>query len=336
MSNAKTLPRPHLWPRSFRLPVTGAVLLALLWTGHARPAELKRDTLRIGLTQSRFAGMNRNDMEASFKAFMATVGRKRGYELQPIVTVFEDNASFDAAIKNKTLNLAIIDAWHFVSSGVEEWMEPVCVPVPKDKVGRGYLILTRRGNDLGSLADLRGREIISLELGSSTMGRAWLDTLLLTNGLGHCAEFFSRVDTTSKPSAAVLPVFFGKKHACLVDTLGFEVMKELNPQMGVTLRAVASSDVFVDTVTCLAREGWTSGQFRRDVAETLCELHLDAPGRQIMTLFKITKLVPYERSHVESVRRLKAQYDQWRPPAPTQPASVADTASAQEEDPPLR
>ena len=275
-------------------------------------AELIPGVLRVGFTKSCFIGVNRNDAEASFKAFLASVGRQRGYDLQSQVTIFEDSPSFEAAIKGNEIQLAIVDSWQYVSMDIRKVMDPFFVPVPKDDLGRKYVVLTRQGSGLKTLGDLRGKDFARLEMGSATMGRPWLETLLMVNGLGASESFFGRMEVVAKPSAAVLPVFFGNRHACLVDILGFDIMKELNPQIGAKIQVVASSEPFVDTVICLSKDNWGPETRKEDTIRALAELHLEPAGQQILTIFKVTKLARFEESHLEAVKKLRNTYDRLR------------------------
>ncbi len=300
--------------RKARWCLTWALGLLLAFSVfHPGPAaELRPSVLRVGFTKSCFLGVNRNDAEASFKAFLATVGRQRGYDLQSRVEIFEDTPSFDAAIKRKEIQLAIVDSWQYVSMDIQKVMDPFFVPVPKDTVGRNYVVLTRQGSGLNTLGDLRGKEIAQLEMGAATMGRPWLETLLMVNGFGGLDRFFGRIEVVGKPSSAVLPVFFGNKHACLVDMLGFEIMKELNPQLGAKLQVVATSESCVDNVICLSKDGWASEAHKQDTIRALGELHLEPAGQQILTIFKVAKLVPFQETDLDTVKKLRMTHDQLR------------------------
>ena len=101
--------------------------------------------------------------------------------------------------------------------------------------------------------------------------------------------------------AAVLPVFFGQADACVVDASSFQVMCELNPQIGKILEVERHSQPYLETVICI------HDRFERN-RETLIEglrgLHEEANGRQILLVFKIARLVPFYVDAVESVREL--------------------------------
>jgi len=284
------------------------LLVVSAWhTGQA--AELKPRVLRVGFTKSCFQGVNKNDAEASFKTFLATVGRQRGYELEPIVEIFDDLPAFVTAINEGKIQLAIIDPWQYLSMDILKVMPPYFTPVPKDEAGRSYAILTRRGSEFHTLGDLRGKDFVRLEIGAATMGQPWLETLLLVNGFGTQERFFGKIEIVGKPSLAVLPVFFGNKHACLVDMLGFDVMKELNPQIGFKLQVIATSEPYIDDVICLSEKGWTSEKHKRDVIQSMTELHLEPSGQQILALFKTAKLVPFQEAQLDTVKKLWATHE---------------------------
>jgi hypothetical protein len=120
------------------------------------------------------------------------------------------------------------------------------------------------------------------------------------------------MESVGKPSAAVLPVFFGKKQACVVDESGFDVMTELNPQVGKGLQTVAVSEPLVDGVLCLNSSGWSSETYKQDVIKALGELHLEPAGQQILTLFKTDQLIPFQEKYLETARNLWARHERLR------------------------
>lgn len=294
-------------------PVSG-VLLAFLWVAASWAdipnAELRKESLSVGFTRAAFANMNRNDVEAGFKALAETLGRRRGYLITPSTRLFEEPSAFEGAIRDGSVRLAIIDSWRYLSMNLAGLATPSFIATERGKLGKKYVVLTRQGSGLNTLADLRGKDIAEYEVAGSSMGRSWLESLLRANRLGTHEAFFGRVESVGKPSAAVLPVFFGKKHACLVDEPGFDIMKELNPQVGKGLQSVALSEPLVDAVLCLSDSGWASEEFKRDLLQALGELHLEPAGQQILTLFKLDQLIPYKEAYLDTVRKLRPPRDQ--------------------------
>lgn len=273
---------------------------------------LKRESLGVGFTHAAFLNVNRNDVEASFRALVETLGRRRGYLVNFNTELFDDISAFRAALKRGTINLAIIDAWSYLSVDIGGVAPPFFVSMEQGKVGKKYVVLTRRGSGLNTLADLRGKEMVQYVAISFTMGPHWLETVLLENRLGTPATFFGRSESVGKPSAAVLPVFFGKKHACLVDESGFNIITELNPQVGKALQAVAVSESFADGFLCFSNAGWSSETFKLDLIQTLKELHLEPAGQQMLTLFRTDQLIPFQERHLDTVGSLRAMNDRLR------------------------
>jgi ABC-type phosphate/phosphonate transport system substrate-binding protein len=285
--------------------------LCLLWPCERAGAQatLKPMPLQIGFTRSCFLNINRNDAEASFKALTEIVGRRRGYSVTSEVRIFDDDATFEAAIRDGSLIMAVADSWQYVAMTVPPRMKPQYISTELGKVGRRHLLLTRAGAGLNTLADLRGKSVLYVELANVTAGRKWLDTILLENQLGAADAFFGGVEAVAKPSLAVLPVFFGRKDACLVDESGFEVMKELNPQVGKGLVTLAVSESFVNNVILIRHDGWRDEKSRQDFIELLGELHLEPAGQQILTLFKVGELLPFDEKQLDTVRALRARHD---------------------------
>jgi phosphonate transport system substrate-binding protein len=184
-------------------------------------------------------------------------------------------------------------------------MDPVLVHKVQGSVFKNYLLLTRQGAGLTNLANLRDADLLVLEGKGGDLSHAWLDSLLLAQHLGAKETFFHSLQPVFKPTAAVLPVFFGSKPACLVDRQAFELMSELNPQVGRTLLVLAVSEPYLESVTCVSKSGWSSERARQDLIQTMLDFNLEPNGRQILELFKVDQMVPFRAEYLESVQRLK-------------------------------
>jgi phosphonate transport system substrate-binding protein len=302
------------WNRKSLRWMALAAFLLLLLAPAAHSAEpnsgREPEVFQVGFTKASFRNVNQNDAAAAFRVFSDAIGRRFGNLIKSETRVFDDTPTFEAAIKGGSMKLMIMDAWQFLSMDIHQLVKPVFVVSENGKVGRKYLILTRRGSGLQTLADLRGKSIVQVEAASGHVGKHWLNTLLLANGFGSQETFFNGVEVVGKPSAAVLPVFFGKKPACFVDEPSFETMRELNPQVGRDLQVVAVSERFADIILCLSNSGWAAEKSKADTMTALSELHLEPAGQQILILFKIDKLVPFEEQQLDTVKKLRATYNQ--------------------------
>ena len=269
-------------------------------------------TMMIGFSSAAFLQSNRNDVEAAFKALAETIGRKRGFLVTVKTRFFSDAPAFFAAIDAGEINFAIFDSLTYVSERRRGDLTPIFIAANEGTPGRHYLVLVRRDSGLRTLEALRGKSIVELQAPNLSVGHTWLLNLLLAQRVESHEAFFRSIEQVARPSAAVLPVFFGRQDACLVDDLGFKLMEELNPQVGAQLRAVATSVPLVGAVVCASESSWAAREFRPVLLQALSELHLEPAGRQILTLFKIDQLLPYEEAQLDTIRELWSSYTKLR------------------------
>jgi ABC-type phosphate/phosphonate transport system substrate-binding protein len=278
--------------------------LSLPFTGPN--ACLSAEQLHAAFTQHAFNGVNRADAEAAFKVITRTMGVKRGYDVAVTVRMFERVPELDAELEAGAINLLVLDTWTYLELNTAGRLEPAFVSSDASEVAKQQLLLTRRDSGLHALAALRGKTLNVQSASNANLGVHWLQTVCGEQNLGAPADFFGPMEYLAKPSSVVLPVFFGRTDACLVDSTSLALMAELNPQVGRNLQVIASSEPMVDSVVCLSESGWSSPQFRRDLREVLGELHLEPAGQQILTLFRSGRLMPFEERHLDTVRKLRA------------------------------
>jgi phosphonate transport system substrate-binding protein len=265
--------------------------------------------LNVGFSDRAFSGINRSDAEAAFKAYLVSVGRQLGYDLVTHMEMFKSASDFEAAIRGGKLQLSIIPAWDYLTMDIQDFADPYFVAMKEEGILQSYILLTQRSSGFRSFADLRGKSVAVLESTEAYLSMKWMETALLEEKLGRPETFFGRVDKVSKASAAVLPVFFGKYDACVVNRPAFDVMIELNPQVGERLQPVAVSEPLLGAVICLSKSGWISAKHREDTKQALADLNSGLAGQQILTLFRVQKMAPFKPDYLETLRRLKAEHD---------------------------
>lgn len=319
---------PLLLRRGVRLlSALAPVLLLAPWAARATGTNQSLPfVFHVAIAQVCFLGVNRNDAIAAYKAFLETRGRLRGETYIADPQVFDETPGLEAAIQQQPIHMAVMEAWQFLTMDVHRQMKPFFTVMVNGRVGRKYMVLTRRDSGLGTLRSLRGKSIIQTGTARANVGKCWLDTLLLSEGLEAQEKFFDSVEVVDKPTAALLPVFFGKRPACVVDEPSFQVMNELNPQLGQRLQTVAVSDAFADVVICFREDGWRSEQDKTDTIKSLNELHVDPVGQQICTLFKIDRVVPFQEAQLETTRKLRTTHASLQ--QEPSPAQVTATAMA--------
>ncbi|MBA3027786.1 MAG: phosphate/phosphite/phosphonate ABC transporter substrate-binding protein [Desulfobacteraceae bacterium] len=264
----------------------------------------KQEKLSIGILQNHFLGVNSLDAEAAFKIFARTVALTYGYQIDVTVRMFESTRELQSVPLVERIDLIVLDTWSYLKMKDEKWLEPVFVSSDGDQMACRYLLLTRRESKLNTLKDLRGKTLNLLASSNAMLGIPWLQGLMQEHELGMPEEFFGVMEYYTQPMPTVLPVFFGKKDAALIDATKFELMIELNPQLK-SLQTIGSSEPLVNSVVCLKRSGWSSERFRQDLVQAMAELHLKPSGQQILALFKIGRMVPFEQSQLDTVIQLR-------------------------------
>jgi ABC-type phosphate/phosphonate transport system substrate-binding protein len=168
-----------------------------------------------------------------------------------------------------------------------------------------FVLVTREDSAPSAISALRGMSLaIQSEYGAD-LGRMWIEVMLHDNGLGPADRFFRSVSSVSSPSAAALPVFFGKLGAGVVDRDSFELMEEMNPQLGAKLRVLSMSPPLIRGILCMDRR---PVPYREDLIQGLRDLHQTPAGRQILMVFKSNRLKPVAPEDLERVRTLCTRY----------------------------
>jgi ABC-type phosphate/phosphonate transport system substrate-binding protein len=125
---------------------------------------------------------------------------------------------------------------------------------------------------------------------------------LMGKGYPSLDAFFGKVSLIRKSSQVLLPVFFKQADACLINSDAFETTVELNPQMKRDLKIIARSPSGTTSVICIRTT--LKPALRQTLVDSLRDLHAEPKGQQILTLFKVEKLLPFEPSYLESARQL--------------------------------
>lgn len=263
-----------------------------------------QDTLRVLFTSDVFTAVNRNDALASAKVWIKTVGRSRGLNLHVAVDAYNSIEDLRASARQQLADLFIVSSMHYLDLGEDNAsLDPVFVPQKGEFILEEYLLLTSQDRGF-SLHDLRGKKILYLKASGTNLSRSWLTALLEETGLGPLERFSPSAMSSEKASSAILPVFFGTADACVVDASSFEVMNELNPQIGQVLEVCRRSPPFLETIVCVHRE---YSRHRAVLIDGLANLHKEPAGKQILLVFRIDRLVPYTGTIMDSLRRLRAR-----------------------------
>ena len=264
--------------------------------------------MEILYSSSLFHTVSKNDAIASIRAWTEAISRQNGFQLDCDVSVAEGVGEVRKRMAKGPLGLVLLNPVEYFELEGSGLLEPAFTGTRgKEDESLQFVLVTNQDSAEAEISGLRGKTLaIQSEYGAD-LGRMWIEVLLHDNGLAPADGFFRSVTSVSTPSAAALPVFFGKLGAGVVDRDSFELMEEMNPQLGARLRVLSVSPPLIRGILCMDRR---PVPYREDLIQGLRDLHLTPAGRQILMVFKSNRLKPVEPEDLERVRTLCAKYRQ--------------------------
>lgn len=290
--------------------LTLALVLFSAGTGIAQQKERDLIEMRIGLVRNGFTNVNQTDAKAALKVCAQSLGTKKGYEMNVTVLTFDSEDQLAQAVYEASLNLVVIQARYYLKNGLESLLDPICLPT-ESKQSQGpheYLLLVREDSSYKTLSDLKDQEILLMKSITCELSKFWIETLLMEESNEPFDHFFSSSRNAHKPSDVILPVFFGTTEACVVHRPAFDIMIELNPQLGRQLRAIAVSKPLVDALVCMPKKDPSISLYRKDIIDTMTAINEDIYGKQILTLFKTEGMIRFKEEHLIETRALVEQH----------------------------
>lgn len=249
-------------------------------------AQQRSGSVRFGISDSLTGQMNLGDARAAMQVWLKRISQDVGLTLVYPPSVFEPFASLAAALRNGDLDGLIANIFEYRQ--VRNFLDRSTVIVPVQKDNLRYVLLTRAEEHQQNVAALRGRKLILLDNLYTNLAPAWLANLLEDEVHQQADSFFASVTKKEKANHAILPVFFGQADACLVTSHAFLTLCELNPQVALRLKPVATSPEVATMLWCFSRNA-DSDRLRR--LTRIIEGIADTPvGRQVMTLFQCDRL----------------------------------------------
>jgi ABC-type phosphate/phosphonate transport system substrate-binding protein len=290
------------------------LVFALIAAGLARvarseSAENKKPVpFRLAFSSAMFTEINENDARASVKVWAQVIAKQRGIAADADAQIIRDPAAMIEAFRTGRADAAAmpLDEFAVVSQAVS--FSHLFIAAIAEKDSEEYVVLVHRDSAIVRLAQLQGRELLVFNNPRSCLAEPWLDTQLQRTGAPAIAAFFGRIQHAAKLSKVVLSVFFRQADACLVSRRGFEVMSELNPQVGQQLRVIAASPPVVPMVLGI-RTGYDPALLSQIVA-SVRELHTSPAGRQVLTVFQSERLEETPPARLATSLALLAEHTQ--------------------------
>lgn len=167
------------------------------------------------------------------------------------------------------------------------------------------VLIVRKGSGISTLADIKGKKVMSQK--DDLLGRVFLDKELLTAQYHPSEGFIDSMSMTDKESTAILKTYFGKVDACIVKKYAFEVAREMNPALGRELKILVESPRLFMPLLILTHIS-VGDDLNQAFARNVADLENTVKGRNILTLFKMKRLIILSDTELQAMREYYHEY----------------------------
>ncbi|MEO8592047.1 MAG: PhnD/SsuA/transferrin family substrate-binding protein [Candidatus Solibacter sp.] len=263
--------------------------------------------------------LNRNDSRAAIKAWFDIVARQRGFLLDSKVDVVDSVMEMRERLQNHSVELLMLSITDYLELESSRLAVPALTHAPSSEgVGlHSYFLLAKTSSSAATISSLRGKSILVSSRNGSNTGLAWIDVLLGSEKPERAASFFASAQVVEKPQACILPLFFGRVDACVVDEVNFNLAKEMNPQVG-QLKVLARSRPLIESIITTAEPR----PYQNELIEAMLSLHESPGGRQLLTVFRTERLVRIQPGDLDSARELWRDYYRLPGSSPNRPPNA--------------
>lgn len=251
---------------------------------------------------------NPKDAQIALKVWLEKWGKNTGMYDKAEASPFHDLSELVEALSKNRWDLVLLPIIEFLEIEKKSGLSPDFTMTRGGIPGDEYVVLAHKESNINDLPDLRGRKFIVSTRFNNDNILFWVDYLLQARGFPQIGEFVEEIIKEDRDMKVVLPVFFRKADACVLSRLDFELMTELNPQVGRNLKIIASSQRFLPFVICIASH--INGSRRDALQKSILNLHEDVDFMQILLLHKMEGLVAINENDMLATRNLISKYGQ--------------------------
>jgi len=268
--------------------------------------EVKPD-LVVGYDMRVLLDANIKDIKAATELWMGQAAEKMG--LMVDVVIYYDSASMLKDFRDGRVDMATTTTLDYLRIAEELDTELAYSGIySNEKPTKKYLLIVRSDAGFVDVNDLARKKLAVTK--ADDTGLLFLNTNLLRNKLPETAGFFSSIIEKKKSSQAVLSVFFKQADACIATGEAFDIMAELNPQVGRQLKVIASSPEIVSTLSFFRKD--YNKKTKVLIRNATANLVNTIDGKQLLTLFKLADIYLLKDSDLDSFRLLVNEYRQFK------------------------
>jgi phosphonate transport system substrate-binding protein len=241
------------------------------------------------------------------KVWITTVARERSLPVDPDPNIYVTVEDLVSSTRTNQVDGFGIVVPEYARLRQLMSFDRFAVGVSGGEISESYILLVRQDGGFEKIEQLQGRSLNVLNTPRMSLATIWLDTILLQAHLNRTTQFFGRITSATKSSRTALPVFFHQTDACLMTRSSFEVMCELNPQMGKQLRILARSQKVVPSGFAFRKD--YASPFRAQILTEMARLNESPAGRQILMLTQADRIENHPVSCLDSALEMLATHE---------------------------
>jgi phosphonate transport system substrate-binding protein len=289
----------------FRLSsVLWAAILLLVGTiaSRADSSNLARSPFRIGFSSSLFTDVNENDATAAVKIWSDLIADERAFPVDPQTAIFKNLDALRQTLREGRVDAVGMDMIEYDALRDEIRFDPLFFTFEDGSPTERYALLAHRDGPVRTPADLEGKRLRIHRNARTSLTPLWLDLVLADHGMGVGTDVAADITWETQLPKVVIPVFFRQSDACITTRRGFNLMRELNPQLGKDLVVIAESPEMVTRMFAF-RVDFRS-PFREEVIDSVDALDESVAGRQVLNLFQTDELRKGPASLLDTALRM--------------------------------
>lgn len=257
----------------------------ILWLGvlTVNTGVQAEEVVRMGFYQGSRREMSRTDLRNAFTLWSQELAAN--FKASVSVTFFEDADKMREAFQRGEINAVSADAMTLAKNfNQADLADGYSVAMPG---GWHLLLLAGQGSGIQTTGDLAGKRLVMVD--DDQTASTYLETVCWRQYGRECSKVFADIQKLPNNNQAVMRLFFGKVDAVLVYRYGYELSREMNPQLNQKMGPVVAEMPFTGAFYAFFGRK-VDPAFRERNLKLIPTLHTYPRGRQLLDIFKMDHL----------------------------------------------
>ncbi|MCU0226021.1 MAG: phosphate/phosphite/phosphonate ABC transporter substrate-binding protein [Bryobacterales bacterium] len=269
-------------------------------------ANLRSTRLNVIISDGMLGTLSRNDAIAAVTTWADYIGKEYGFSIRSSVRPTSSTREVRQMLERDEADVLLLEVSEYFELEERRMVAPLVLDLLSgtDDPRTSYIVVVHPESAANSLADLQQSRLLLYPKLQSGTAVAWLTMELVDQSLAEMTQHFAGVQRVNRPQDCVLPVYFKKGDACLVDEHSFQLLGEMNAQLK-RLRVIARSAPLLDRVTSTPIK---PHRYRADLVKAIVELSQSTHGKQLLTVFRSAGHALAEDKHLRTSREFWRRY----------------------------